>query len=279
MKIKIARSPDSDDAFMLYALEQDKIDTGIYEFESHFADIEALNEKAQKTQEFDISAISFHSYAYLDLHYELMSVGGSFGDNYGPVLICGSNVNAPELLSKIKAGEQTVLVPGLLTSAALALKLYAPKVNIKALPFDQIQTALKNGDCEAGLIIHEGQITYKNNGFTKLLNLGEWWFERTGGLPLPLGCNIVKRSLEKPIKQDLNFILKKSVEYAFTHREEALAYALNFSQGLDLKDVDRFVSMYVNELSLDFGGRGQKGIELFFKEAYQLGFIPNLPKL
>lgn len=278
MKIKIARSPDSDDAFMLYALEKGKIETGDYEFETHFADIQVLNEKAKNNQEFDISAISFHGYAYLLDNYQLMGIGASFGDNYGPVLICKQDQNPEELLKKIKAGEKTILVPGLLTSATLALKLYAPKVNIQALPFDQIQTKLLENDFAAGLIIHEGQINYENNGFLKLINLGEWWFERTGGLPLPLGCNIVRRSLTKEVKTDLQLILKKSIEYAFQHREEALEYALNFSSKLNSKDVDRFISMYVNELSLDFSLRGQRGIELFFKEAYQLGFIPQLPQ-
>lgn len=279
MKIKIAHSPDSDDAFMFYALAKNKIETGPYEFEHVLTDIQTLSDKAINTQEYDLSAISYHAYPYASKNYVLMQSGSSMGDNYGPTLISRSGQSVQELLKKIKAGELTVAVPGLLTSAYLALKLFAPNVKVEAVPFDQIQEAVAEGKYEVGLIIHEGQLNYEKNGFLKLLNLGEWWFERTGGLPLPLGANILRRNLPEDVKKDLSRILKQAIEYSLEHREEALEYALTFGRGLAKDDADRFVGMYVNELTIDLGQRGKKSVDLFLREAYQVGLITNLPEL
>ena len=279
MKITIAHSPDSDDAFMFYALAKGKIDTKGYELIHVLSDIQTLSDKAINTQEFDLSAISYHAYPYVSKNYELMVAGASMGDNYGPTLITSSKEKPQDLLKEIKAGNIVVAVPGMLTSAYLALKLYATNAKVEALPFDQIQDAVKSGEYKAGLIIHEGQITYKQEGFKKLVNLGEWWFDRTGGLPLPLGTNILRKSLPANIKAELSQLLKESIEYSLKHREEALEYALQFGRGLRNEEADRFVGMYVNELTLDLGNRGRKSVELFLKEGYSLGLIPSLPEL
>jgi 1,4-dihydroxy-6-naphthoate synthase len=279
MKISLAHSPDSDDAFMFYAIEKNKINTAPYEFENVLSDIQTLNDKAMNGQEYDLSAISYHAFAYVSDNYELLSSGASMGDNYGPTLISYSHENNEQLLKQIKSGEVKVAVPGLLTSAYLALRLYAPSVVAEAVPFDEIQAAVQRGDYQAGLIIHEGQLTYENEGFTKLVNLGEWWFERTGGLPLPLGTNIIRRNLPENVKQDLSRILRESIEYSLNHREEALDFALKFGRGLKVNEADRFVGMYVNDLTLDLGTRGKRSVEQFLKESYLLGFIPKQPKV
>ncbi len=279
MKIKIAHSPDSDDAFMFYALEQGKVDTGSYQFETALDDIQSLNDKALHTQEYDLSAVSYCAYPFFSEHYALMNAGSSMGDNYGPTLIVANQTDPKEALSKLKSGEIEVAVPGLLTSAYLTLKLFCPNVKGVSFKFDEIGEAVASGKFLVGLLIHEGQITYEREGFNKLINLGEWWFERTGGLPLPLGTNVIKRSLDEQVKKDLSHILCKSIEYALNNRDEALAFASQFGRGLAASETDRFVGMYVNELTLNLGNRGKKGVELFYKEAYQLGFIPKLPML
>lgn len=279
MKITIAHSPDSDDAFMFYALAKNKIDTGSYQFEHVLTDIQTLSHKAIHTQEYDLSAISYHAFSYAAAHYVLMESGSSMGDNYGPTLIAAKEADPKSVLNKIKMGEITVAVPGLLTSAYLALKLFVPNVKVQEIPFDQIQDWIKENPLSAGLIIHEGQLNFERNGFIKLVNFGEWWFERTGGLPLPLGANVLRRNLPENVKKDLSLILKRAIEYSLQHREEALDYALTFGRGLEKNEADRFVGMYVNELTLGLGSRGKKSVELFLREAYQVGLIPHLPQL
>ncbi len=281
MKITIAHSPDSDDAFMFYALAKNKINTLNYEFEHILCDIQTLSAASIDEQKYDLSAISFHAFIYADKYYDLMTCGASMGDNYGPTLISNQNQahNTEQLLNDIKAGKIEVAVPGLLTSAYLSLKLYSPDIKVKALNFDEIQPAMKNGDFEAGLIIHEGQLNYAKNGFCKLVNLGEWWFEKTNGLPLPLGTNIIRKSLSSEVKADLNELLKQSIEYSLNNKEEALNYALQFGRDLNKEEAAEFVGMYVNELTLDLGQRGKKSVNIFFKEAFDLGLIPKMPNL
>jgi 1,4-dihydroxy-6-naphthoate synthase len=280
MKITIAHSPDSDDAFMFYALAKNKINTLNYEFKHVLCDIQTLSAASIDEQKYDVSAISFHAFVYADQYYDLMTCGASMGDNYGPTLITNEteSKNTKQLLERIKEGKVEVAVPGLLTSAYLSLKLYAPDAKVKALNFDDIQPAIKKGDFEAGLIIHEGQLNYAKNGFCKLVNLGEWWFEKTNGLPLPLGANIIRKSLSPQVKSDLNELLKQSIEYSLNNKEEALNYALQFGRDLDKQEAAQFVGMYVNELTLDLGQRGKDSVNVFFKEAFDLGLIPRLPK-
>lgn len=279
MKIRIAHSPDSDDAFMFYALAKNKINFAPYEFEHVLCDIQTLSDKAINSPEFDLSAISYHAFAYAHENYDLMISGASMGDNYGPMLVYKNDYNSAELLEKVKNGEVTVAVPGLLTSAYLSLKLYAPNAKAEPIPFDQILDKVNDGSFDVGLIIHEGQINYEKQGFKKLVNLGEWWFEKTGGLPLPLGTNVLKKSLPEKVKQDLSKILKESIEYSLNHRQEALDYALSYGRGLNNDEADRFVGMYVNDLTIDIGNRGKLAVELFLKEAHQLKLIPTLPAM
>ncbi|MDX1919572.1 MAG: MqnA/MqnD/SBP family protein [Candidatus Caenarcaniphilales bacterium] len=279
MKIRIAHSPDSDDAFMFYALAKNKIDFAPYEFEHVLCDIQTLSDKAINSPEFDLSAISYHAFAYADKNYDLMLSGASMGDNYGPMLVYKKDIDGEELLQKIKEGIITVAVPGLLTSAYLSLKLYAPNAKVEAVPFDQILDKVQDRSYEAGLIIHEGQINYEKQGFKKLVNLGEWWFEKTGGLPLPLGTNVLKKSLPENVKKDLSRILRESIEYSLKHREEAIDYAMSYGRGLNNDEADRFVGMYVNDITIDLGDRGKKAVQLFLKEAHQLNLIPTLPEM
>lgn len=279
MEITIAHSPDSDDAFMFYALAKNKIETRGYQLKHVLSDIQTLSDKAINKGEYDLTAISYHAYPYLADKYDLMTSGASMGDNYGPSIITGVEGDLKNLLKEIKAGNITVAVPGLLTSAYLVLKLYSMKIRVEAVPFDQIQDDVKRGKYQAGLIIHEGQLTYRDEGLRELINFGEWWFARTGGLPLPLGSNVLRKDLPEKVKKDLSEMLKESIQYALDHREEALEYALEFGRGLKKEEANRFVGMYVNGLTLDIGSRGKKSIELFLKEGYSLGIIPNLPNL
>jgi 1,4-dihydroxy-6-naphthoate synthase len=278
MKITLAHSPDADDAFMFYALAKDKIDTRGYQFEHILSDIQTLNKAAIDKQLYDISAVSFHAFPYMQNSYELMDAGASMGDNYGPIIVCKSNEDTLALKKGIKSGEVTVAVPGELTSAYLALKLYAPNVNVVFEPFDKILENIESGKVKAGLIIHEGQISYKNEGFQAIKDLGVWWFERTNGLPLPLGANVVRKSFAQEVKIELNEILRESIAYSLNHREDAVNYALTFARGLEKNDADRFIGMYVNDLTLELGQRGKQSVNLFLKEAFNLGFL-DVPQL
>ncbi|MDJ0624848.1 MAG: hypothetical protein QNJ31_00590 [Candidatus Caenarcaniphilales bacterium] len=279
MKIKVAHSPDSDDAFMFYAIAHKKIDFAPYEFEQIMCDIQTLSDKAVNNPEYDLSAISFHAYPHALDNYSLLSSGASMGDNYGPTLICQNNEDPKELLQKVESGDLEVAIPGLLTSAYLTLKLYSPKVQVVAIPFDQITNAVQENKYQAGLVIHEGQLNYEKLGFQKLINLGEWWYKKTDGLPLPLGVNVIKKSLPTEVKNDLSRIMKESIEYSLNNREEALDYALQFGRNLSKEEADKFIDMYVNELTLDLGLRGRKAVENFLEEAYALNLIPKAPIL
>jgi 5,8-dihydroxy-2-naphthoate synthase len=265
--IHVAHSPDSDDAFMFYALATRKIDTGDINYVHLLSDIETLNRKALKG-EYEVSAISIHAYAYMADRYALMSCGASMGRNYGPILISGKPMNANSLAGK------TVAIPGEMTTAWLALQLFEPNVKGEVVPFDRILEEVQKGKYEAGLLIHEGQLTYREMGLHKVVDLGEWWLERTG-LPLPLGGNVIRRDLGPELMTQICSDIKKSIQYGLDHRDEGMAYAAQFSRGLDPSQVDRFIGMYVNETTLDYGSDGREAVALILKEAYEKKIIPK----
>jgi 1,4-dihydroxy-6-naphthoate synthase len=274
MKINVGHSPDSDDAFMFYALSQDKIITDKYEFEHKLLDIETLNHKAFDS-EFDLTALSVHAYAYLSDKYLFCTSGASMGENYGPVLIENGNWDYRDQNAPAK-----VAIPGELTSAFLALKLYfaeSKRSNIEFVnvPFDKIMDSVKTGETNAGLIIHEGQLTYTREGFRLIADLGVWWMIDTG-LPLPLGANGIKRNLPANVINDIAKLLNESIQYALEFREDALNYALKFGRGLEHYDADQFVGMYVNNRTLDLGEDGKQSVKLFLKRAYDNGIVPTL---
>jgi 1,4-dihydroxy-6-naphthoate synthase len=265
--IHVAHSPDSDDAFMFYALATRKIDTGDLNYIHLLSDIETLNRKAL-AGEYEVSAISFHAYAYLGEKYALMSCGASMGRNYGPIVVSGKPMQPGALAGKV------VGIPGTLTTAFLALRLFEPKVEFEVAPFDRILEDVQRGKFEAGLLIHEGQLTYREMGLHKVVDLGEWWIERTG-LPLPLGGNVVKRDLGPELMRRITDDIKKSIQYGLDHREEAMAYALQFSRGLDTQRADRFVGMYVNDLTLDYGTDGREAVRRLLEDAWEKKIIPE----
>jgi 1,4-dihydroxy-6-naphthoate synthase len=267
MKITVAHSPDSDDAFMFYGLASAAVETHGIEIEHVLADIETLN-RAAFDGRYEVTAVSFHAYAHLTDKYLLLSHGASMGDNYGPVVV--TRADGPRTLDNV-----TVAVPGLLTTAFLTLKLYAPDVEVKVMPFDEIQEAVRDGRIEAGLLIHEGQLTYDSEGLRKIVDLGEWWADRTGGLPLPLGGNVIRRDLGADNVAKISRMLHDSIAYALANREKALDYALTYGRGLDRTKADQFVGMYVNELTLDYGDRGRKAVQRLMDDAYEKRLIPS----
>ena len=272
MIIRVAHSPDSDDAFMFYAINQKKIDTKGYEFVDILSDIETLNKEALKGT-YEVSAISIHAFPYVADKYALLSSGASMGDNYGPMVVAKKPFNPKELKNK------KIAVPGTLTSAFLALKLFEPNIDYVVIPFDKIIEEVKAGNVDAGLIIHEGQLTYKDEGLVCIVDLGKWWYEKTGGLPLPLGGNVIRKDLGINTMKEISEILRESIKYSLAHRDEAVEYALKYARGMDKNKADKFIGMYVNDLTIDYGERGKKAIELFLKEAYEKGFIPNMPEI
>ncbi len=266
MKITVAHSPDSDDAFMHYGIASGKVPSDEIEFSHLLADIETLN-KAAFEGTYEVTAVSFSAYAQLTDKYLLLPHGSSMGDDYGPVVVARTDG-----VSSTKG--ITVAVPGELTTAYLALRIYDPDVTCVMMPFDRIQDAVCEGEVAAGLLIHEGQLTYQDEGLQKIVDLGEWWSERTGGLPLPLGGNVIRRDLGPDTIREVSGLLYGSIAYALAHRQEALDYALQFGRGLDRAKADRFVGMYVNELTRDYGERGRKAIERFLDEGRALGLVP-----
>ena len=265
--LRLAHSPDSDDAFMFYALATKKIPTGNLTFTHMLEDIETLNRKAS-TEEYDITAVSFHAYAYLSDRYILMSSGASFGDGYGPIVVSRAPAQGGSLKGK------RVAIPGAQTTAYLALRLYEPEVETIETRFDEVLDKVIKGEADAGVVIHEGQLTYGSYGLTKVVDLGAWWQSETG-LPLPLGGNVIRRSLGADTIRQSDEILHASIEYALEHREEALAYALQFARGLELPNAEHFVSMYVNDWTLDYGERGRKAVQTLLDRGYQAGIIPQ----
>jgi len=270
--IRLAHSPDSDDAFMFYALANGLIDTGDLQFEHMLSDIETLN-KAAFAGTYEVTAVSIHAYTHLDDRYALLGSGASMGDGYGPVLVAREAVNDEQLRS-IK-----VAIPGRLTSAALALKMWNPSLQTAIYDFDAIMPAVRSGEVDAGVVIHEGQLTWQDEGFAKIVDLGVWWAEETDGLPLPLGGNVIRRDLGSETCRRAAALLRASIEYSLANREKALDYALDYGRGLDREKADRFVGMYVNDLTVDYGERGRTAMKTFLERAFAEGLIPKVPQL
>lgn len=267
MDIRIAHSPDSDDAFMFYALAKDKLPTGKFRFSHTLQDIETLNRKALKG-EYEITAISFHAYAYIADKYILLPSGASMGDRYGPMVVAKEAWSQEELRGK------RIAIPGTMTTAYLTLKLFQTEFEPVVIPFDKIMEAVQRREADAGLLIHEGQLTYASYNLHKVIDLGEWW-NRTTGLPLPLGGNVVRRDLGKEDIREISRLLKESIQYALEHREEALKHALQFARDLDPETADRFVGMYVNERTLDYGAEGRRAVQLLFDRAFEAKLTPR----
>jgi len=266
--IRVGHSPDSDDAFMFYALTHDRIDTGGLKFIHQLEDIETLNRRALDG-ELEVSAVSIHAYAHLADRYALLNSGASMGDRYGPTLVTREPMTLDDLRTK------TIAVPGKLTSAYLTLQLCLGKdVPVTVLPFDQILPAVASGTVSAGLLIHEGQLYYEDRGLHKVLDLGEWWYAQTG-LPLPLGGNVVRKDLGEALVLKIAALQKESIRYALEHREVALSYALTFARDLDPKLADRFVGMYVNDWTVDYGPRGREAVRLLLGRAAEAGLVPG----
>lgn len=265
--INVAHSPDSDDAFMFYALATNKLDTGDIQFTHVLEDIQSLNEKAMRS-EYDVTAISFHAYAYVADKYALLPHGASIGDNYGPIVVA-REPSTPDKISGLK-----VAVPGTLTSAFLALRIFDSAFEYEVVPFDQIIEAVQEGRCDAGLLIHEGQLFYESKGLHKVLDLGEWWHEWTG-LPLPMGGNAIRRDLGARVMSKVSHFLRESIRYSLEHREDALQYAMQFAREMDPHLADRFVAMWVNELTLDYTERGREAVRRLLSEGFERGIIPH----
>ena len=270
--ISIAHSPDSDDAFMFYGLATNKIRVPGYRFSHTLCDIETLNKRAREEAFYDVSAISFHAYPYVQESYTLMGCGGSVGEGYGPMIVSSRKLELSDLNS-IK-----IAVPGELTTAFLALKIFNPNLKTEMVPFDKIIPAIQNGTYEAGLIIHEGQLTYSTSGLNKILDLGVWWQETTG-LVLPLGGNAIRRSLGAEKHKIISKALRDSIQHALDHREQALEYAMQFARELDARTASRFVSMYVNERTLDYGADGREAIRKLLERGHASGVIPIAPRV
>jgi 1,4-dihydroxy-6-naphthoate synthase len=266
--ITVGHSPDPDDAFMFYALAHGKLDTGPLEFRHELQDIETLNRRALRG-ELEVTAVSLHAYAHLLDKYALLPSGCSMGDRYGPMVVA----RRPMTIDELKGVK--IAVPGTLTTAFLGLKLLLPDdLEHEVVPFDQIIDAVAKGRFDAGLIIHEGQLTFQNQGLHLIVDLGQWWFEKTG-LPLPLGGNVVRRDLGTDTMRLISRLLKESIRYALDHRQDALNYALQYARDMDRALADRFVGMYVNEWTLDYGPRGREAVRRLLDEAHQAGVIPR----
>ena len=265
--ITLAHSPDSDDAFMFYGLATHKLDTGGLNFNHLLKDIQTLNEEATHGT-YDVTAISFHAYAYVADKYALLPHGASIGDNYGPIVVSREPM-VPEDIPNLK-----IAIPGKLTSAFLALRLFNPDFKYEIVQFDKIIDAVLDGVCDAGLLIHEGQLFYQRKGLHKVLDLGEWWHQRHG-LPLPMGGNAIKRDLGPELTKEVSNLLRESIRYSLNNREDALQYALQFARDMDPALADRFVGMWVNELTLDYTDRGREAVRLLLEEGFEKGVIPH----
>jgi 1,4-dihydroxy-6-naphthoate synthase len=266
-RITVAHSPDSDDAFMFFGLAHGAIETHGIVVDQVLADIETLNRAAFEGR-YEVTAVSFHAFAHLSDKYALLPHGASMGDRYGPLVV--SRQGGPR-----KVRGTRVAIPGTLTTAYLTLRLYEPDFEYVVVPFDEIQQAVLEGKADMGLLIHEGQLTYAEEGLQKVVDLGEWWGDHTGGLPLPLGGNIIRRDLGPEMIAKVSKMLHDSIAYALTHREEAVEYAIQFGRGLDRERTDTFVGMYVNNLTLAYGDRGRMAVERLLAEAFEKGLIPQ----
>lgn len=274
--ITVAHSPDSDDAFMHYGLSAHKVDAGDIEFRHVLRDIETLN-RAASTGEYEVTALSIHAYARLTGQYALLNHGGSMGEagqsGYGPRLV------TRRLMSPEEAKTVKIAMPGFLTSAYLVLKLWAPDCEAVEVPFDQILPRVASGEFEAGLLIHEGQLTFGDSGTHLALDFGQWWGEQTGGLPLPLGGNAIRRDLDPDLQHRVSHLLRESIRYSLEHRDEALDFAMQFARGLesDRSRADEFVGMYVNKRTLDYGDEGRRSVRLFLERGWKAGVLPDKP--
>lgn len=266
MKIQFGHSPDPDDAFMLYAVAREKVWCDPFVIEHVVEEIEKLNQRALKG-ELEVTAISMHAYAYCADKYRLLSCGAAFGDGYGPILVSKKAMKPEDLRGK------RIAIPGKLTTAYLTLRLFSDGFLEEFLPFDEIIPAVQSGKVDAGLLIHEGQITYSELGLTKVVDLGVWWKEKTG-LPLPLGVDVIRKDIPEGIATRFNELFRRSIQYSLDHREEAIRYALPFGRGLTQKKADRFIGMYVNQSTLDLGERGEEAIRTLFKEGEAKRLIP-----
>ena len=278
MLLRLGHSPDPDDAFMFYALAHQKIPTGPYQFEHVLQDIQTLNQRARKG-ELEITAISIHAYPYVADRYALTSCGSSMGDQYGPMVVCrqqDANRFGPHPIEGLKG--KRIAIPGELTTAFLSLQLCLGKSGSafrhEVVMFDQIPQRVRDGDFDAGLIIHEGQLTYQQSGLHKLIDLGEWWHQKTD-LPLPLGGNCIRKDLGPKVMQEVTDILKQSIQYSLDHRDEAVEYALQFGRDLNRDLADQFVGMYVNHWTLDYGPRGREAISRLLREGAKAGLVPD----
>jgi 1,4-dihydroxy-6-naphthoate synthase len=267
MKIHVAHSPDSDDAFMFYALAEGKIDTEGLTYVHELQDIESLNQRALRG-ELEVTAVSIHAYAYLADRYALLPHGSSMGDKYGPRLVALKPYTRESIRGK------RIAIPGPMTTAYLALRLYQPDFVAVPIAFDQIEDAVKKGEVDLGLIIHEGQLTYAEDGLTLIADMGEWWFSETG-LPLPLGGNVVRKDLGENLVKKISRHLRASIKYSLDHRQAALDHAMKFARGLDRSKADTFVGMYVNDWTLDYGDRGRDAVRALLRRGFEAGVIPR----
>jgi 1,4-dihydroxy-6-naphthoate synthase len=270
-EVTVAHSPDSDDAFMFYGLATNKVRVPGVRFTHTLCDIETLNRKARQAV-YDVTAISFHAYPYIQEHYALLPSGGSVGEGYGPMIV------AKRAYSEDSIKRKRIAVPGTLTTAYLVLNLFAPGVETEVVPFDQIIPQVLQDKHEAGLIIHEGQLTYTKSGLYRVVDLGAWW-RRTTALPLPLGGNAIRRSLGAELISRVSAALRDSIQYALDHREEALNYAMQFARDLDSRSADKFVGMYVNQRTLDYGAEGREAVRRLLEMGHEAGIIPHEAKV
>jgi 1,4-dihydroxy-6-naphthoate synthase len=274
----LGHSPDPDDAFMFYAMAENKIDLRGYRFDHRLEDIQTLNERARRG-ELHISAISIHAYAYVAENYALLPCGASMGDGYGPLVIRKHPTPNVQRSTPNQEGDAreslrggTIAVPGKMTSAFLALQLFLGEFKFMVVPFDEIFDAVESGPVDAGLIIHEGQLTYARSGFEKIVDLGEWW-KRETGLPLPLGGNVVRKDIPTSVRHDLGEIIRESIDFGLTHREEAVAYSLAYARDMNAQLASKFIGMYVNEFTRDYGEIGRTAIRKFLGDGFEKGYI------
>jgi 1,4-dihydroxy-6-naphthoate synthase len=265
--IHLAHSPDSDDAFMFYALADGQIETEGINYVHELQDIETLNGRAMRG-ELDVTAVSIHAYAYLSDRYALLPHGASMGDGYGPMLVSRTPMSRDDVRGK------RIAIPGLMTSAYLALRLYQPDFTPVVVPFDQIDQKVVAGEVDAGLLIHEGQLTYKDDGLHLVADMGAWWLEKTG-LPLPLGGNVIRKDMPRDLQRKVSRHLRESIAFGLDHRKSALDHAMRFARGLDRSKADTFVGMYVNDWTLDYGDEGRRAIRLFLDEGVKSGIIDH----
>jgi 1,4-dihydroxy-6-naphthoate synthase len=276
----LGHSPDPDDAFMFYAMAENKIDLRGYRFEHRLEDIQTLNERATRG-ELHISAISIHAFAYVSDRYALLPCGASMGDGYGPMVVAPGdtkfNATSDEQV-RAWLRPRKIAIPGQMTSAYLALQLYLGDFEHVVVPFDQIFDAVKSGKADAGLIIHEGQLTYARWGFTKVLDLGEWW-KRETALPLPLGGNVLRKDIPLPVQRDLLAIMRESIDYGLAHREEAVRHSMPYARDMDANLAGKFIGMYVNDFTRDYGETGREAIRKFLRTAHERGYICTEPAI